>query len=205
MKKLYLLLVVAVSLLAATPASAQVSFGVKGGLNVTDMKLSEDVFDASNQAGWFIGPTIKVALPLTGLSVDGSALYDYRSAKVKVGNASEEETIKQQQIAIPVNLRYGIGLGSMASVFAFAGPQWGINVGDKDFDWASGSSYSLKKSNFSVNVGLGASIAKHLQITANYNIACGKTADVSLTKVAEQVSKSKSRNSSWQIGLAYFF
>lgn len=50
MKKFFSLLVVAVSLLAATPASAQVSFGVKGGLNVTDMKLSEDVFDASNQA-----------------------------------------------------------------------------------------------------------------------------------------------------------
>lgn len=205
MKKFFSLLVVAVSLLAATPASAQVSFGVKGGLNVTDMKLSEDVFDASNQAGWFIGPTIKVALPLTGLSVDGAALYDYRSAKVTAGTGSEEETIKQQQIAIPVNLRYGIGLGSVASVFAFAGPQWGINVGDKDFNWTSGSSYSLKKSNFSMNVGLGATLAKHLQVTANYNIACGKTADVNLTKVAEQVSKSKSRNSSWQIGLAYFF
>ena len=84
---------------------------------------------------------------MAGLGVDASALYDQRSAKVT--SSSEKETIKQQQIAIPVNLRYTVGLGSLANVIFFAGPQWGINVGDDDFKWNDGSSYSLKKSNFS--------------------------------------------------------
>lgn len=198
------------SVLLALPSDAQVKFGLKGGLNVTDMSLSSKVFDASNRAGFFIGPTVKVSLPLTGLGVDGSVLYDQRSAKIE-NESGETQTVKQQQITIPINLRYGVGLGSLASVFLFAGPQVGFNVGDKDYKWTDTSNYSLKKSNFSVNVGLGATVIQHLQITANYNIACGKTADVTLLKGVEEAAgqvaglKSKSRNNSWQIGLAYFF
>lgn len=202
----------AVSLLLAGSANAQaIKFGLKGGLNVTDMKLSGDVFDASNRAGWFIGPTIKINLPLTGLGIDAAALYDYRSANVKYDTSNaEEKTVKQQSLNIPINLRYGLGLGSTASLFFFAGPQFGFNVGTKNFKWNDTSNYALKKSNFSVNVGLGLSLLKHLELAANYNIACGKTADITPLKAVQDVantavSKSKSRNNSWQISLAYYF
>ncbi|WP_024990642.1 porin family protein [Segatella albensis] len=204
MKKMITFALAVLGLLCASQVKAQVNFGVKGGLNVTNMSFSESVFDASNQTGWFVGPTVKISLPLVGLGVDASALYDYRAADVTVENESQK--VKQQQLAIPVNLRYGIGLGDVASVFAFAGPQWGINVGDSEFKWNDSSSYSLKKSNFSVNLGFGATLAKHLQVTANYNIACGKSADANWQKVSEKISKSdKSHNNSWQIALAYFF
>lgn len=209
MKKIFAALLL--SALMALPSSAQVKFGLKGGLNVTDMSLSSNVFDASNRAGFFIGPTVKFSLPVTGLGIDGSVLYDQRSAKIEKTNGVETKTVKQQQIAIPINLRYGVGLGSVASAFIFAGPQVGFNVGDTDYKWTDTSNYSLKKSNFSVNVGLGATLIQHLQITANYNIACGKTADVTLWEsvadAAQQVTglKSKSRNNSWQIAVAYFF
>lgn len=113
--------------------------------------------------------------------------------------------VKLQQITIPVNLRYSIGLGSVADIFFFAGPQWGINVGNKNFKWNSGSSYSLKKSDFSVNVGLGATFLSHLQVSANYNIVCGKSADITLDTAIDNITKSKSHNNSWQIGVAYFF
>lgn len=208
MKKIFATLVL--SALMALPLSAQVKFGLKGGLNVTDMSLSSEVFDASNRTGFFIGPTLKVSLPLTGLAIDGSLLYDFRSAKVD-NELNETKTIKQQQLAIPINLRYGVGLGSVASVFLFAGPQVGFNVGETDFNWKDTSNYSLKKSNFSVNVGMGVSLLTHLQLTANYNIACGKTADVTLVKAASDAlgqvagTQSRSRNNSWQVGLAYFF
>ena len=194
-----------VALFTATTASAQVKFGVKGGLNVTDMHLNDEVFDKSNQAGWYIGPTVKVSLPVTGLGVDIAALYDYRSAKV-TDPSNEEVKVKQQSINVPVNLRYGIGLGSLASIIFHAGPQIGFNVGDKNFKWTDTSNYALKKSNFSFNVGLGVSVAKHLEVTGNYNIACGKTADATTVQnVAGTAVKSHSRNNSWQIGLAYYF
>lgn len=208
MKKIITLALLAIELATTVPANAQVKFGLKGGLNVTDMHLSSEVFDKSNQAGWYIGPTVKFSLPVTGLGIDVAALYDYRSAKVT--DASDEEVkVKQQSINVPINLRYGIGLGSLASINFHAGPQFGFNVGDDEFKWTDTSSYKLKKSNFSINVGLGVSVAKHFEVTGNYNIACGKTADVTFLNAAQQVAntavKSKSRNNSWQIGVAYYF
>lgn len=204
-KHLFRLALLSAMFFLSAGAQAQVRLGLKAGLNVTSMSFSEDVFDASNRTGWFVGPTVKFSLPLTGLGIDASALYDYRSAKVSAVS-SAEQTVKQQQIAIPVNLRYGVGLGSLGSIFVFAGPQWGINVGDKNFKWNESSSYSLKKSNFSVNVGLGATLLKNLQVSANYNIACGKSADASVASVGSDIiGHDKSHNNSWQVGVAYFF
>ena len=194
----------------ATSANAQVKFGLKGGLNVTSMSFSEDVFDASNKTGFFVGPMVKVTVPIVGLSFDAAALYDQKEADVKYNIDGElgKTTVRQKSINIPVNVRYGFGLSSLANAFLFAGPQWGINVGDKNFKWNETSSYSLKKSNFSVNVGAGVTLLNHLQISANYNIACGKSADASLSKAVDAVTnagKDKSHNNSWQIALGYWF
>ena len=190
-------------------ADEPLKLGLKAGLNVSDFRFSSDVFDETNKAGWFFGPTVKFTLPVVGLGMDASVLYDYRSAKLDY--ESEKKTVKQQQIAVPLNVRYAIGLGSTASIFFFAGPQVAFNVGDKDFHWMKGSSYALKKSNFSINLGFGITSLKHLQVSANYNVACGKTADVtwkSATQAAggaRGLNKKSSRNNSWQLGVAYFF
>lgn len=207
MKKILSLVFIVAAMLYATSANAQVKFGLKGGLNVTSMSFSEDVFDASNKTGFFVGPMVKVTVPIVGLSFDAAALYDQKEAKVKANGDDYDLTgknVKQQSINIPVNVRYGFGLSSLANAFVFAGPQWGINVGDKNFKWADTASYSLKKSNFSVNVGAGVTLLSHLQISANYNIACGKTAEVNLL---DGVGKAidKSNNNSWQIALGYWF
>ncbi len=202
MKKIFSIAVVALTMLFVTPAMAGANFGFKGGLNVSSFSVSSEVFDLSNRAGWFIGPTVKFTLPLVGLGVDASALYDYRSAGVK-DQSNNSTTVKEQQIDLPINLRYNIGLGDEASIFLFAGPQWGINIGDKNFDFSKTSSYSLKKSNFSVNLGFGFTALKHLQVSANYNINCGKSAEI---HDAEDVTKNvNSHNNVWQISLGYFF
>ena len=169
MKKILSLVFMVAAMMYATSANAQVKFGLKGGLNVTSMSFSEDVFDASNKTGFFVGPMVKVTVPIVGLSFDAAALYDQKEADVKyVGTNGDfgQANVKQQSINIPVNVRYGFGLSSLANIFLFAGPQWGINVGDKNFTWNETSSYSLKKSNFSVNVGAGVTLLNHLQVSA---------------------------------------
>ena len=209
MKKIFATAVLAMSVFFTTAVQAEVKFGLKGGLNVTSMSLSSDVLNASNRAGFFIGPTVKFTLPIVGLGIDASALYDQREAKLKVEDV-ESNTIKTQSINIPINLRYGIGLGSSASVFIFAGPQFGFNVGSKTQEIYEGmADWKLKTSNFSVNVGLGFMLLNHLQVSANYNIACGKTGEVTLGNVASSVTKgltdSNGRANAWQIALAYYF
>ena len=150
---------------------------------------------------------MKFTLPVVGLGMDASVLYDYRAAKLDY--ATMTQTVKQQQIAIPVNARYSIGLGSMASVFIFGGPQVAFNIGEKEYQWNMKSTYALKNSNFSVNLGFGVTAFKHLQVSANYNISCGKTGHATwktATDAATSVfNKKSSRNNSWQVGVAYFF
>ncbi len=207
MKKIFMLLAMIVTMTAANNASAQIKFGLKGGVNVTDMSLSSSVFDASNRTGFFVGPTIKVQLPLVGLGIDASALYDQREAKIKVGNTTTKETLRSQAINVPINLRYGWGLSSLANIFLFAGPQFGFNVGDKDQKIDEKSTWSVKNSNFSLNFGAGVTLLSHLQLTANYNVVCGKTSDATITEGIEQLTNKevRSRANAWQIALAYYF
>lgn len=186
--------------LVAVPAQAQFKFGLKGGLNVTDMSFSSDVVEASNRAGFFIGPTVKFTLPVVGLGIDASALYDQREAELK----GSDEKIKQQAINIPVNLRYDIGLGSLAAVYLAAGPQFGFNIGDKHQTLVQDvSEWKLNTSNFSVNVGLGVMLLSHLQIGANYNIVCGKTGEVTVFDGAKEAFRG--RSNTWQVSAAYYF
>ena len=213
MRKIFTAAIVAATMLFSTSsAQAQVKFGLKGGLNVTNMSLNSEVFDADNQTGFFIGPTVKFTLPIVGLGIDASALYDQRDAKITVedNGASVESKIKNQSINIPINLRYGVGLGSTASVYLFAGPQFGFNVGDKNQSlFKEKGEWRLKSSTFSVNVGLGAMLLSHLQISANYNIACGKTGETTVSsalgELAQSAAKKRGRANAWQIGLAYYF
>ncbi|WP_297219898.1 porin family protein [uncultured Prevotella sp.] len=202
--------IVIVMMLSAASAQAQIKFGLKGGLNVTDMSLSKEVFNADNQAGFFIGPTVKFSLPLIGLGIDAAALYDQRQAKVKgeVGYEQitiEERSLDSKYINIPINLRYGIGLGSVASLNFFAGPQFGFNVGKKHQELVDDATWNLKSSAFSINVGAGVTIASHFELSANYNIACGRTGDVTFEDAVNKVFKKHGRANAWQIGLAYYF
>ena len=201
MKKFFTLVVLLATMTVA--AQAQVKFGVKGGLNITSMKFDESVLDKSNQAGFFIGPTVKFTLPVVGLGIDAAALYDQRSAKVA------DETLKQQSIQIPVNLRYGIGLGSTASIYFFAGPQFGFAIGDKSKNIVDNAlEWRLKDSNLSANVGLGLMLLDHLQISANYNIALGTTGEVDVNKALGttwDTAIGKAKANAWQLSVAYFF
>lgn len=209
MKKSILLMFWGMMLGCANVANAQVKLGVKAGMNFSSLKLGDNMYNANNKAGYFFGPMVKVTVPLIGLSFDAAALYDKKEADLKYaddvvgGNLNACQRIKQQYIDIPINVRYGVGLGSLANIFVFAGPQWGINVGDKNFKWNSTSSYSLKKATFSVNVGAGVTILKHLQGSVNYNIECNKSGEMNYEQNSGQAWKG--RNNTWQVSLGYWF
>ena len=207
MKKLFTLIVLVAATYFAVPANAQLKFGIKGGLNITDMSLSNDVFETSNRTGFFIGPTIKFTLPIVGLGIDASALYDQREGEVNVeadDNTLVSTRLKQKSINIPINLRYDLGLGSLAAVYLAAGPQFGFNVGDKNQSlYKDVAEWRLNTSNFSVNVGAGVMLLGHLQVGANYNIVCGKTGEITVLDGAESVLRG--RSNTWQISAAYYF
>lgn len=208
MKKVITLVVLAAAMTLTTQAQG-IKFGVKGGLNITKMSFSEDVFKSENKTGFFVGPSLKISLPM-GFGVDIAALYDERSADVSGGLVkteggndmlvynTESETIKQKSLQVPVNLRYNIGLGSMAGIYLAAGPQFGFPVADKVFETKVGE-YRLKDANLSINFGAGLTLMGHLEVGFTYNLAAGKSGEF------RNWDDVDTHNNAWQISAAYYF
>ena len=202
MKKVKIILVMAIAMLGVTSAKAQVSFGVKGGLNISEMSLDEDVFNTSNRMGFFAGPILRVSLPVPSLGFDVAALYDQRETKIN------DETVKQQSIVIPANLRLNLGLSNVAGIYVAAGPQIGFNIGDDEYSLKdlkgsrenAQNNFQLKKSVFSVNVGGGVNFGR-FEVGVTYNIGISNTAEVKDFKsVADKVyDNRKAKSNSWQL------
>ena len=199
MKKVFVIWVM--GLLMSLPLHAQINFGVKAGYNLTEMSLSMSELEKaiSNRNGFFIGPTLKFDLPIVGWGIELAALYDQREGRVK----ETGETLKQQTFQVPVNVRVGIGLADVATLFAFAGPQFGFTIGGKEKKLQFGD-WTLKDSYVSANIGGGILLVNHLQMTVNYNFALGRTAEYEYT-VNNIVESARVKTNGWQIALAYYF
>ena len=187
MKKVISVLMVAVALMMAVPAQAQlIKFGVKGGLNFSELDLSAKSLGEikDNSTGFFIGPMAEVTLPILGLGVDGAIMYSQRG----------KNDIKKQGVEIPVNLKYTMGLGSILGIYIAAGPDFFYNFKDMDFE-----NLKAKKSMVSLNLGAGVKLLKKLQAGVVYQIPLGDSFDIKY--LGETIGKSKT----WQVSLAYMF
>ena len=211
MKKVFTSMLLLAAMLVAVPAQAQgVKFGVKGGYNITSMKIDDAAASVKdNKNGWYVGPTVKVSL-LAGLGVDGAIFYDQRETELE----DTAEPIKQQSILVPINLRYNIGLGGLAGIYGAVGPQFGFNVGDADFSFKNAVSqvedkFQLKKATFGINVGAGVYLLKRLEVGFVYNIPLGNTADYSegtaLGGTVEAAKKFDVKSNTWQVSAAVYF
>ena len=176
---------------------SKLRFGLRGGVNLTEMTLKDSDFDTDNRMGFFVGPTVKFSLPVVGMGLDISALYNYRESEVA------GETVKQHTLDIPLNIRYSIGLGSVANIFAAVGPQVAFNLGDKEVDLDLVNDWRFRDSFFSFNVGGGITLINTLELSARYNIPIGNTNDVTWSDASDKVFHAKTNN--WQVGLAYYF
>ena len=199
MRKIVSMCALAVALLVAAPAQAQVKFGVKAGLNLSKVSTSGAIGDNlknDNRAGYFFGPMLDVKVPLIGLGVDGALMYNQRNGKVGAAYAGVEtsEDLTQHSIAIPVNVKKSWGLGGLASMFVAVGPQFDFTIGGKKW----------KGSNVSLNLGAGVLLLSHLQAGIGYNISLGKTAEVD-SKYDAVKKAVTSKTNSWQFHVAYLF
>lgn len=194
MKKLLSTLMVMVCLALAIPAQAQIHFGVKAGLNVSKLHLSKDLVNSDNRSGFFVGPTAEFTLPILGLGIDGSLLYN------QFGVDSEEGTSTKKSIEIPINLKWNIGFSSLVGAYVAVGPQFGFNVGDRLLN----DIYEFKKSTTSFNVGVGLKMFSHLQVGANYNFALKDNGKIHIDNL-EDLTTIGFKQNTWQVSVAYLF
>ena len=180
MKKVFSVLMVAVALMMAAPAQAQlIKFGVKGGLNMT--KLDAEGLKSDNSTGFFIGPMAEFTLPIVGLGIDGAVMFSQRG----------KDEFKQQGLEIPVNLKFSFGLGSMLGAYLAAGPDFFYNF--KDLKVEGGEA---KKAQVALNLGAGVKLLRKLQVGLNYQIPMGNSFELGNVDI---------KNKTWQASLAYMF
>ena len=181
-------------LVLAIPAQAQIQFGVKAGLNVSKLHLSKDLVSKDNRAGFFVGPTAEFTLPVLGLGIDGSLLYN------QFGVDSEEGASTKKSIEIPINLKWNIGFSSLVGAYVAVGPQFGFNVGDRWFN----NICEFKKNTTSFNVGVGLKMFSHLQVGANYNFALKDNGKIHIEDLSDLTTIGFKQNT-WQVSVAYLF
>lgn len=210
MKKQLKYLVAAALLLFAGNADAKIiSFGLKGGVNLSSLSLSSSVvetFGSDNRAGFFIGPSLGVNLPL-GFGVDASLLYSQNKVKYSDSNGSASDI--QRMLEIPLNIKWSIGFKDIIGVYATAGPDFMFNFGKmKDIaDYlskAENAAVTANTKDFTVGISLGAGIVlvKHLQIGFNYVIPLQDSYKFSAEGIGEVLTAKDKR---WQISAAYLF
>lgn len=198
MKKLFLALTLLLTFAWATPASAELKFGVVGGLNLSKMSFSggdKGLLSSDNRCGWYIGPKAQFTLPLIGLGLDASIQYSQRRLNSSEYEFSDSQTYKS--IEVPINVRYTFGLSSLVSIYGATGPQFGFNCDKslfRDMD------ISVKDANVTWNVGFGLTLLNHLQVGAGYNFGIGKWAE----SKDPDVDLSAKANT-WQVQVAYLF
>jgi hypothetical protein len=197
MKKL-LLTTIAIILLVH-PSSAQVKFGIQGGLNINKFVMDTKVVESSNQAGFYVGPTFLIGCPVFDIEVAG--IYDVRRGEV------DGKSVKEQNVNVQANIRKALDINDNSQIFVFAGPQCAFNIDADDIDEVSDcvKDWRWKNSDFSVNLGGGVKI-NHVEIRVTYNSALGKTAEAEKIKddLIERF-KLKPKSNAWQIGLTYYF
>ena len=207
-------IIVICALAMITDVSAQIRYGVKGGVNLSSVtnsfgRVNSDPYSINNRIGFFFGPTVLIATPVKELEFDASLLFDQRGAEIETpdvkGGLSYETTTTQQQIAIPVNIRFNLLSGNRAKLFVFAGPQLGINIGKKEYELDYGDML-LNSASLSINAGLGLFLGHHIQVSANYNMICGKSAEYWINRQWDFATDiGKSRFNAWQFSIGYYF
>ena len=215
MKKLLTIAAIVLAAAWVAPAAAQgFSWGVVGGLNLSKVSFGKEwknTFSSDNRAGWYIGPKVAFSLPL-GLAFDGSVQYSQRKLNIDVAQY-EGSTKTLSTIEIPINVRYNIGLGKVASVYVSTGPQFGFNVSGREWNVFS-SSYNentgmFKNNNMLTtwNVGAGVKVLGHLEVGVGYNFGLGKLGETVLSNVAGGLvgSSDDYKANTFQVQVAYMF
>lgn len=196
-KKILLVLLIAVFGMGA--AQAQLRFGVKAGLNLNSLHLSNlsSNFNDDNQCGYTLGVMTEFQVPLIGLCFDLSAMYTRMNSEI---DAPEGETVAYNKnfLEIPLNLKYKFGLPIIGSVFTpylFTGPSFAFKLDKNSVD-----ALKTKTCQVAWNVGVGFELIKHLQISGAYGFGINNIADHWVN-----TTDAKVKNNYWTVTAAWLF
>ena len=204
MKKLFLAIAIVVCSLATSAQTNMFKWGVEAGMNFNSLSFDKAMFESNNRTGFFVGPKVKVNVPLLGFGADAAITYSMNGVSI---NSMKGETISKNlsNLEIPLNLRYDFSLLKFLSIYLATGPQYNYCMSSdetiKELYGHADGSYS--RSNWGWNVGGGVEILDHLQLGVTYTIPISDSGNLALGDLSNIFSNYKQKTV--KVRLAYFF
>nr|WP_315028283.1 porin family protein [uncultured Chryseobacterium sp.] len=212
MKKLILGLAVTAGTLAFAQQKTStnpVTFGVKGGMNVSSLSNGADLSDSKSKIGFNAGVFANIPVA-SNFSVQPEVIYNDLGSKVTreysaLGNTYRSEYSRNLgYVAVPVMFQYN----ATPEFFLEAGPEFGFLVSAKDkfknstnnnnnTQIATLNKDDFQTFNFGIGIGAGYYFLPNLGITARYTAG--------LTDIYKNNSGDAVKNNVFQVGLAYKF
>lgn len=223
MKKIISFIAVcAVALSINFSANAQVKFGVKGGLNISNLSggLVADATNAlKSYTGFNAGVALHIGLPL-GFAIQPEVLYVQSGSKMKL--FSEEGPLDKLfedyqtsfvvgNIQVPIGVQWGVKLGPIRPYVQVV-PYIGFPLSFSLKSELAESTQKIDKANFKtldygVGAGVGLDVWK-LQVSARYNWSLGKLYTDQESTVFDQIldkGEGDAKLSGFELSLAIFF
>jgi opacity protein-like surface antigen len=198
----------AVVLFVAGGVKAQVSFGVKAGLNLSSMTNDED---SKMKVGYTVGPTVEFGFA-PNMAIQSGVLLSSKGVKysgiyIEDIDFDADVTMNANYLQIPIAFAYKFPIAPDTKVYVNAGPYLAFGLFGKtkfkgeidgesasaDIDTFGDDGMGVKRFDFGLTFGLGMEVTK-FNFGLNY--------DLGLTDV---VKDSGSKNSNFWISVGYKF
>ncbi len=174
MKRIFLSLVMLMSLICGHQMSGQFRYGATAGVDLTTLKFKQDLISIDQSIGYEAGLQCEMMFPGIGFGIDFGLMYQQRGATLNLGEkkiwASQgygRERLYMHDLIIPIDLRFKWtrmdGFEDYLAPYVFGGPVIAFTVAHNHLDAMKNAS-----GNLGVQVGLGAEILKKWQIQGSY-------------------------------------
>lgn len=127
MKKLKFTLLT-VALMVATMASAQVSLGIKGGLNMSNLLVNDDQNTENMKLGYHVGLAADYEF-MPSMAIQTGLFFTTKGATIKNNDGSLEYTRNLMYLQVPVHFAYKVDVTPGTRVVFHAGPYLAYGVG----------------------------------------------------------------------------
>lgn len=175
MKKLVLITLMLFSMIAGAQENF-LRFGVKGGLNFSNLNGDVETIDFKNRTSYHLGALVEIRL-FENFSIQPELLYSVQGAKVESGEAGVDD-IDFKYLTIPVMAKFYL-ISNKLSVEA--GPQFAFLTDDN-----VGDTFRTRSFDFSLGGGLAYDITNNIFVQARYMAGlteASRDADIKNTNV----------------------
>ncbi|SIQ09656.1 MULTISPECIES: porin family protein [unclassified Chryseobacterium] len=180
---------------ASTPltSSSKIKFGLKAGLNVSNLSN----MDMNSKAGFYGGAFVNIPVS-KDFSVQPEVLYSAAGAKEKGGSNAK---LNLEYLSVPVMFQYK----ALPNLYVEAGPQFNFLIDARLKKSASTGALKNATQSFDFGIGLGAGyyFTKNIGINLRYNAGLS---DIVKTKYQYGYDREGSvKNGVFQVGVNYKF